>query len=79
MRDKAEAHIQTALALAPDDPRVLANVAAAYEVLGETPAALRNIEKALAKGFPLDDLKADPILHKFTDDPNFRPPKKTPS
>jgi eukaryotic-like serine/threonine-protein kinase len=76
MRDKTLTRIQTALALTPDDPRVLTNVGAAYEVLGDRVSAVRYVEKALQKGYPLDDLKADPGLQKLLADPNFRTPKK---
>ncbi len=71
-RDKALTRIQTALALAPDDPRVLQNVGDAYEKLGDRPNALRSIEKALQKGYPLDDLRADPALQSLLQDPKFR-------
>ena len=76
MRDKALTRIQTALALAPDDPRVLTNVGVAYEAAGDRVAALRYVEKALQKGYPLDDLKADPNLQKLLADQNFRTPRK---
>jgi serine/threonine protein kinase/tetratricopeptide (TPR) repeat protein len=73
MRDKALVRIQTALALSPDDPRVLVNVGDAYENLGDRPNAVRFVERALGKGYPLDDLKSDPGLQNVLSDPNFRP------
>jgi hypothetical protein len=76
MREKALIRIQTALAISPDDPRVLINVADAYEVLGDRPNALRNVEKALQKGYPLEDLKSDPDQQALLQDPKFRPSGK---
>ena len=71
-RDEALARIQTALALAPDDARVLFNVGAAYEVLGDRPSAIRFVEKALQKGYPQDDLSAAPELQTLLQDPKFK-------
>ena len=76
MRDEALVRIQTALALSPDDPRVLVNVGDAYEKLGDRPNALRYVEKAIGKGYPLDDVKSDPGLQNLFFDPNFRPNEK---
>ena len=76
MREKALIRIQTALAISPDDPRVLMNVADAYEVLGDRQSALRNVEKALQKGYPLEDLKSDPDQQALLQDPKFRPSGK---
>jgi eukaryotic-like serine/threonine-protein kinase len=73
MRDKALIRIQTALALSPDDPRVLVNVGDAYEELGDRPNALRYVQKALGKGYPLDDVKSDPVLQNLLSDAKFQP------
>jgi eukaryotic-like serine/threonine-protein kinase len=73
MPDKALLRIQTALALSPDDPRVLVNIGDAYEKSGDRTNALRYVEKALGKGYPLDDLKSDPDLQALLQDPKFRP------
>ncbi len=73
MREKALVRIQTALALSPDDPRVLVNVSDAYEKLGDRVNALRSVEKALQKGYPLEDLKSDPDQQALLQDPKFRP------
>ncbi len=73
MREKALVRIQSALALSPDDPRVLVNVADAYEILGDRQNALRYVEKALQKGYPLEDLKSDPEDQTLLQDPKFRP------
>jgi serine/threonine-protein kinase len=71
--DKALTHMQTALALSPDDSDVLENVGEAYEVLGDRAHALEYIHKSLQKGYSLETLRSDPYLHNLLSDPNFRP------
>jgi Flp pilus assembly protein TadD len=75
LRDKAEKRVQAALALAPDDPGILQNVGEAYEDLGERREAIKFIEKSMAKGTPLEDLKADAALQNLLLDANFKAPK----
>jgi len=65
MRDKALVRVQTALALAPDDPDVLENVGETYKVLGDRKLAAQYIRRSLEKGYSLDMLKSDPELAKF--------------
>jgi eukaryotic-like serine/threonine-protein kinase len=72
----AIARIQTALALSPDDPSVLSNVAEAYENMGDHSRALEYIEKALQKGYPLDQVRAEPTLQGVLSDPELRLPHK---
>ena len=76
LTEKAIAHAQSALALAPEDPYVLQAVAAVYERLGDRKAALSYLEKALQKGYPLQSLKNDPTFQSLLSDPNFRPGTK---
>ena len=57
--EQALEHIQTAQALGPDDPVVLADTADAYEGLGDRRDALAAVRKAMQKGFTLDQLKSD--------------------
>jgi eukaryotic-like serine/threonine-protein kinase len=76
LRDKALGRVQTALALAPDDPDVLENVGEAYETLGDRKHAIEYIEKSLQKGYSLDSLRSDPALKGLFADPNFRPSGK---
>ena len=71
IRDKAAAHIQSALALAPDDAEVLENVGQAYEDLGDRAQALLNIQKCLQKGYSLSDLKTIRDLQGLLSDPRF--------
>ncbi|MGA9559112.1 MAG: protein kinase [Terriglobales bacterium] len=72
VREKAVSRIQSALALSPDDPNVLAIVGIAYEDLGERAQALLYIEKCLQKGHALADLKNTPDLQRLLSDPNFK-------
>lgn len=76
MPDKSLPRIRTSLALAPDDPNVLSNVGEAYEFLGDRKHALEYIEKALRKGYSLDDLKIEPRLQSLVADPQLKLPRK---
>ena len=74
--DKAQSHIRTSLALAPDDANVLSNVGEAYEFLGDREQALKYIEKSISKGYALDDVRNTPGLQALVADPRFRPATK---
>ncbi len=69
--DKAEARVETSLALAPDDPNVLSNVATTYEMLHDRRRALEYVRIALQKGLPLDEVTNDPAMQQLLKDPNF--------
>ena len=71
--DKAQAHMRTALALAPDDPNVLSNVGEAYEFLGDRAHAIEYIQKSIAKGYALEDIRNTPALQALIADPRFKP------
>lgn len=73
LHDEADRHLQTALALNGDDQVILENVAEANEDLGRRRQALEYIEKAVQKGYPVDDLRTNPALASLLADPNFRP------
>ena len=75
--EKSQAHIQTALALAPEDANVLSNVGAAYELMGNRQQALKYIHKSLQKGYPLDQIINDPTLQALVADPKFRTGSKS--
>jgi serine/threonine-protein kinase len=70
--EKSRTRIQTALALAPDDPNVLSNVGEAYELMGNRRQALEYIHRSLQKGYPLDQITNDPSLQALVADPKFR-------
>lgn len=69
--DRALAKIQTSLALAPDDPNVLSHVGEAYEFLGHRAEALQYMEKAIRKGYPVEEITGDPGLQALVADPRF--------
>ncbi len=76
MKEKALARMETALALAPDDPRVLNDVGEIHETFGDRRQALVYIDKSLKKGMALDDLKRNPYLQALLADPKFKPQGK---
>jgi len=76
MRDKAQAAIQKALALAPNDPSVLMKAANTAECLGNRGEAIRYVEEGLKKGFAMEDLKRTFALQGVLSDPNLRIPVK---
>ncbi len=74
--DRAIPRLQSALALAPDDPGILINVGDGYEALGQRKLAIDFMEKGIQKGFPLGALANDPDVQALLSDPNFRPQQK---
>ena len=75
-RDRALTRLDAALALAPKDPRVLADAAEAWEVLGDRQRAIHYAEESLKNGSTLDDLHERFDLQKVLADPKFRPNPK---
>jgi serine/threonine-protein kinase len=73
LRDEADRHLQTALALNPDDQVILENIGAADEHLGRRRQAIEYIEKALQKGYPLGNIREDPAMASLLADPSFHP------
>ena len=71
-RDKALARVRTALALAPKDGWVLADIAETYEELGDRKRAVEYAQESLRNGSTLIDLQRRPILQGMLADPNFR-------
>jgi eukaryotic-like serine/threonine-protein kinase len=72
LRDKALQRVQTALAMAPDDPVVLSNAGEAHEDLGERSEAIKFVQKAMQKGMTLNDLQGTPAFQELLVDPQFR-------
>ena len=68
---KAVPRIQAALALAPDDPEVLSNIAEAYEYLGDRRECIRFYQRAMQKGYSLAKLRLNPNLQALVSDPSF--------
>jgi eukaryotic-like serine/threonine-protein kinase len=75
-KDKAVIRMQAALALAPDNPRILEYAAVVYSLLGDKAKAQQFVQQAYDKGTELDDLKSDPSLREIFGDPNFKIKKK---
>jgi eukaryotic-like serine/threonine-protein kinase len=73
LREKAIARADTALALSPKDPSVLADVAETYDDLGDRKRALDLATESLKNGYALDDLQRRPGLKPLLADPSFRP------
>jgi TolB-like protein/Flp pilus assembly protein TadD len=66
-------HLQTAVALRPNDSNTLYNAACTYGLLGKKAEALETLKKAFAAGYGLRDWAAkDSDLICLHDDPEFR-------
>jgi len=76
LREKAMARIQTALALSPDDPAVLDDVAIAFEYLGNRHQSIHYAQRAMQKGYPMEQLANEPEMQSLLLDPSFRPRAK---
>ena len=66
------ARIQTAMALSPDDPSVLGDIASAFEYLGDRRQAIQYAQRAVQKGYPFEQFANDPDMQSLILDPNFR-------
>jgi serine/threonine-protein kinase len=77
MRDLALTRAQFALALAPNDPDVLANLSDTYGALGDHSQALKYARLTLQNGYTIDDLRRDPDMHQVLADPEFLVPAKS--
>ena len=73
LREKALACANAALALAPRDPWILADVAETYEDLGDRKRAIQYGQESLKNGYTLADLQERPALQGLLADPSFRP------
>jgi tetratricopeptide (TPR) repeat protein len=71
-REASLIRIQSALALAPDDPEILENVAIAYEKLGERAQSVIYAGDAIKKGLSFDEVKNEPRLQSLINDPEFQ-------
>jgi eukaryotic-like serine/threonine-protein kinase len=72
LRDKALACADSAMALAPGDPSVLADLTETYEVLGDRKRALEFSRQSLKNGGTLADFQRRRSLQALLADPNFR-------
>jgi serine/threonine protein kinase/tetratricopeptide (TPR) repeat protein len=72
LREKALARADSALAIAPKDPSVLADVAETYEDLGDRKRAIHYAQQSLNNGSTMDDLQRRLALQGLLADPSFR-------
>jgi serine/threonine protein kinase/Flp pilus assembly protein TadD len=71
--EEAVRHLQTAVALRPNDANILYNAACAYGILGEKSPALETLKKAFASGYANPNWAAkDTDLDLLHEDPEFR-------
>jgi len=68
-KEKAISNLRTALALAPNDPRVLNLCADTYEKLKDRKQAVEFLGKAIRAGYTKDELTSDPELQDVMSDP----------
>jgi hypothetical protein len=64
--------VDSALALAPKDPSVLADIAETYEDLGDRKHARQYAQQSLKNGSTLNDLQRRLALQGLLADPSFR-------
>ncbi|HYT22903.1 MAG TPA: protein kinase [Candidatus Polarisedimenticolia bacterium] len=72
LREKALTSANAALALAPKDPDVLADLAETYDDLGDRKSAIQYARDSLKNGYTLTDLQERPALQGLLADPSFR-------
>ncbi|MGA8269550.1 MAG: tetratricopeptide repeat protein, partial [Candidatus Acidiferrales bacterium] len=71
--DETIRHLQTAVALRPNDPSTLYNAACTYGLLGKKAEALETLKKVFASGYSNRNWAAnDPDLACLHDDPEFK-------
>jgi serine/threonine protein kinase/tetratricopeptide (TPR) repeat protein len=68
-KEKSLSNIQTALALTPDDPDNLLEIADAYELLGERQQAVKNLQVAQKHGLTENMVQTDPEIQPVLQDP----------
>ena len=74
LRDKALSHAQSALALSPKDPSILADVAETYLDLGDRKRALDLLQRSLKSGYTRSDLQLRPAIVGLLDDLSIQAP-----
>jgi len=63
--------IEQALRLTPQDPTVLYSAAVVHHLAGSTNAALDWLNKAVERGYPRQQVQADPEFHDLQNNPQF--------
>jgi serine/threonine-protein kinase len=70
--EPAQAAIERALALSPEDASVMGEAIVVYHTIGDRPNALRWLKEAVARGFGVEVLHRNPALASLREDPEFR-------
>jgi tetratricopeptide (TPR) repeat protein len=73
-RDKALDGIHISLALSPNNQYVLAQIADAYELIGNRKEAIQYLQKAIGQGLTRGLLNEDPEIQGVISDPGFHIP-----
>ena len=63
--------LQNALALEPDDKDVRLYAAKVHHRLSDTPTALRHLQASVAVGYPVAEIRADPLFADLAGDSRF--------
>ena len=71
-KSSATADISQALTIAPDNLEVLSRSIDVYEQLGQRDAAMKQLEAALKKGLPVQDLERSSTLKELRSDPRYQ-------
>jgi serine/threonine protein kinase/tetratricopeptide (TPR) repeat protein len=71
-RPQALKQLKLALDLSSDDPEYLLTAAIVYNQLGDREAALAWLEKAIARGYSLAEIRAAPEFDNLRDQPRFQ-------
>jgi len=71
-RSQAFKHLETALQSNPDVPEYLAISALVHNQFGEKDEALKYLEKARAKGYSPDEIRASPEFDNLRGEPRFK-------
>ncbi|MCW5965740.1 MAG: tetratricopeptide repeat protein [Bryobacterales bacterium] len=72
LRPQAESYLARAETLQPESAAVLFQVAIVQELTGRRKQSLRSIERALAQGYPVDEVRREPELAALQMDTEFK-------
>ena len=71
-RPQALKQLKLALDLSPEDPEYLLTAAIVHNQLGDREVALAWLEKAIARGYSLSEIRAAPEFDNLRDQPRFQ-------
>jgi tetratricopeptide (TPR) repeat protein len=70
--DEAQAFLQRALAVSPNNGDTLFTSALVYEIIGHREQALKSLDEAVKAGYSLDEIEKEPELRKLQADPRYQ-------